>query len=64
MKSDNPVVRAAYLQGARDAVESMLIECPPGTVAEVRDWLSKLSKWTIGESPLPPYEWIADDRGD
>jgi hypothetical protein len=50
-------VRAAYVRGARDAYESVLVGCDPLILRQLEEWLSQLEAWQEGDPPPPPYQW-------
>ena len=61
MDYGNASVRAAYVQGVRDAYDSVLITCPPALLRELEDWLGHdLEQWQGGEPPPSPSRWEAE----
>ena len=58
MRYDDRASRLAYIQGARDAFESLVMRCPPADARQVEEWLgSDLANWEEGEPPAAPYLW-------
>lgn len=58
IRYDSPELRRAYIQGARDALDSLLIACPPLLVRETEDWIATdLTRWDTGGPPLSPSRW-------
>jgi hypothetical protein len=54
MGFDEPDVRDAYRQGARDLYESIVGGMRPRQAREREAWLRELDKWEHGEPPPPP----------
>jgi hypothetical protein len=57
METSDPAVRAAYLLGASEAVESASLYLFPAQVNELRHWLEELESWSDGQPPQAPYLW-------
>ena len=58
MSYEDPQARLAYIQGVRDAYETVLPFCQPGKLREIEDWLRyDLDNWTGGPPPPAPYLW-------
>lgn len=53
----NPGERDAYIQGARDAMESMALTGNAPGLRMLESWIAELEEWTTGEPPPPPYQW-------
>ena len=54
MRFDEPDVREAYRQGARDCYESLMTSLKPRDIEKLEAWLSQLDGWEDGEPPLTP----------
>jgi hypothetical protein len=58
MTYEDPLTRRAYIQGVRDAYESLILRCPPAEAREIEEWINlDLANWTEGEPPPAPYLW-------
>jgi hypothetical protein len=55
MNFDDPAIRLAFVSGAREAVESAVINLNPSHARELGYWLGELADWTGGEPPPSPY---------
>lgn len=54
MRYDEPDVREAYRQGARDAFESVAGALSRAEARAVKAWLEALVRWDDGDPPNPP----------
>ena len=54
MRYDEPDVREAYRQGARDAFESVASTLNRSEARSVKAWLDALEGWEDGDPPNPP----------
>ena len=54
---ENPSVRAAYRQGARECYLSIIPNLNPANEREIVAWLAELDEWKDGAPPLPPHAW-------
>ncbi|MGX7952421.1 hypothetical protein ACWPM1_07615 [Tsuneonella sp. HG249] len=57
MRYEDPAMRAAYLAGALEATEAMILELAPTKVRELQSWLGELGDWTGGPPPQGPHHW-------
>ena len=61
MSYDNPDVRRAYVQGARDTYESAVVDGDPRPLRAIEEWLGELERWQGGDPPPPPHLWAEQD---
>jgi hypothetical protein len=54
MRFDEPDVREAYKQGARDSVEKAVGGLKLQHARELKGWLNKLDSWQDGDPPPAP----------
>jgi hypothetical protein len=54
---EDPVVRAAYRRGIRDAIEAGALHQPAAQFRELEQWMQDIDSWMTGEPPPPPSLW-------
>ena len=60
MSFNNPSVRAAYRQGAKDCYLSAVPHLNPSVEIQVQEWLRALEAWNFGPPPAPPHSWSSN----
>jgi hypothetical protein len=60
---DDPLVRAAYIRGARDAYDSALVGMSAADARALEEWIGDLDAWDGGNPPPPPNAWPSEAAG-